>query len=287
MTGLATYGGHVPVLLDQVIASLTPRDGDTMVDATFGGGGYSAGLLDAADCCVLGLDRDPDAVRRGQAQASRWGDRLSVVEGRFSTLEQTVNEQVGGQVDGVVFDLGVSSYQLDEAHRGFSFRHDGPLDMRMGADGKSAADAVNHLDEAELAGLIGRLGEERRARAVARAIVAARKEAPIARTLELAEIVRGVVRRSPDGIDPATRTFQALRLWVNDELGELEQLGASPFYVSAIDTEVAAVDDDVVPDAQINVEVVILGDHPELGADGRAIDFGVKAEDLERSLRNR
>ncbi|MBT7648675.1 MAG: 16S rRNA (cytosine(1402)-N(4))-methyltransferase RsmH, partial [Rhodospirillaceae bacterium] len=181
------------------------------------------GLLDAADCCVLGLDRDPDAVRRGQAQASRWGDRLSVVEGRFSTLEQTVNEQVGGQVDGVVFDLGVSSYQLDEAHRGFSFRHDGPLDMRMGADGKSAADAVNHLDEAELAGLIGRLGEERRARAVARAIVAARKEAPIARTLELAEIVRGVVRRSPDGIDPATRTFQALRLWVNDELGELEQ----------------------------------------------------------------
>ncbi|MBC6441335.1 MAG: 16S rRNA (cytosine(1402)-N(4))-methyltransferase RsmH [Rhodospirillales bacterium] len=218
-----TAPGHVSVLLDQVIAALGPRAGETLVDATFGGGGYSAGLLDAADCCVLALDRDPEAVVRGRDIAARYPGRLTVVEGRFSGLGDAVSRYVAGTVDGVVFDLGVSSFQLDELERGFSFRHDGPLDMRMGGDGRSAADAVNHLTEVELADLIGRLGEERRARAVARAIVAARRAAPVARTSELAEIVRGVVRRSPDGIDPATRTFQALRLWVNDELGELEQ----------------------------------------------------------------
>ncbi|MBN36582.1 MAG: 16S rRNA (cytosine(1402)-N(4))-methyltransferase [Rhodospirillaceae bacterium] len=222
MSALQTDNGHVPVLLDRVIATLAPRDGETMVDATFGGGGYSAGLLDAADCCVLAIDRDPDAIERGRALSVRHGGRLSVLEGRFSSLDRVLDRHVDDGVDGVVFDLGVSSFQLDQAERGFSFRHDGPLDMRMGRQGKSAADAVNSLDEAELARLIGHLGEERRARAVARAIVAARREAPIDRTAQLADIVRGAVRRSPDSIDPATRTFQALRLWVNDELGELE-----------------------------------------------------------------
>jgi 16S rRNA (cytosine1402-N4)-methyltransferase len=215
--------GHVPVLLDQVIAALAPQAGETIVDGTFGGGGYSAGLLDAADCCVLGIDRDPDAVTRGAEMARRYPGRLTVVEGRFSQLETLVTRHAGGGVDGVVFDLGVSSFQIDQPERGFSFRQDGPLDMRMGAHDASAADAVNTLSEAELTDIIGRLGEERRARSVARAIVAARRQAPIARTGELAEIVRGVVKKSADGIDPATRTFQALRLWVNDELGELEK----------------------------------------------------------------
>ena len=215
--------GHIPVLLDQVIAALAPQAGETHVDATFGGGGYSAGLLDATDCCVLALDRDPDAVARGQAVAARYPGRLTVVEGRFSGLDRAVAAAGLSAVSGVVFDLGVSSFQLDQGERGFSFRSDGPLDMRMGADGPDAGEAVNRLSEAELADIIGRLGEERRARAVARAIVAARKRQPITRTLELAEIVRATVRPSADGIDPATRTFQALRLWVNDELGELER----------------------------------------------------------------
>ena len=215
--------GHVPVLLDQVIAALAPGAGQTLVDATFGGGGYSAGLLDAADCCVLTLDRDPAAVQRGQAMAARYPGRLTVLEGRFSSLDRAVIDAGAAPVDGVVFDLGVSSFQIDQGERGFSFRSDGPLDMRMGDDGPDAGEAVNRLSEAELADIIGRLGEERRARAVARAIVAARKRQPITRTLELAEIVRATVRPSADGIDPATRTFQALRLWVNDELGELER----------------------------------------------------------------
>ena len=223
MTARLPESGHAPVLLDRALAALAPRAGQTLVDATFGGGGYSAGLLDAADCRVLALDRDPDAVARGRGLSARYGKRLSVVEGRFSGLGEIVDRHVAGPVDGVVFDLGVSSFQIDEPARGFSFRHDGPLDMRMGARGESAADAVNRLDEDALAELIGRLGEERRARAVARAIVAARRRSPVARTFELAEIVRGVVRRSPGGVDPATRTFQALRLWVNDELGELER----------------------------------------------------------------
>ncbi|MDA0951723.1 MAG: 16S rRNA (cytosine(1402)-N(4))-methyltransferase RsmH [Proteobacteria bacterium] len=215
--------GHVPVLLDQVIAAMAPGAGQTHVDATFGGGGYSAGLLDAADCCVLALDRDPAAVQRGQAMAARYPGRLTVLEGRFSSLDRVVIDAGAAPVDGVVFDLGVSSFQIDQGERGFSFRADGPLDMRMGDDGPDAGEAVNRLSEAELAEIIGSLGEERRARAVARAIVAARRHQPITRTLELAEIVRATVRPSADGIDPATRTFQALRLWVNDELGELER----------------------------------------------------------------
>jgi 16S rRNA (cytosine1402-N4)-methyltransferase len=223
LTTSNTAQGHVPVLIDRVIAALAPQAGEIMVDGTFGGGGYSAGLLDAADCCILGIDRDPDAIARGADLTDRYAGRLTVVEGRFSQLDALVADHAGGGVDGVVFDLGVSSFQIDQPQRGFSFRHDGPLDMRMGSHDASAADVVNTLSEAELTEIIGRLGEERRARSVARAIVAARREAPIVRTGELADIVRGVVRKSPDGIDPATRTFQALRLWVNDELGELEK----------------------------------------------------------------
>lgn len=215
--------GHRPVLLQGVLACLAPRDGAVLVDATFGGGGISAALLAAADCRVLAIDRDPEAIARGRPLARRWRGRLELCQGRFSRLEATVAGRLGAPVDGVIFDLGVSSFQLDEARRGFSFRRDGPLDMRMEGEGAGAAEAVNNLGEAQLAAIVARFGEERRARAVARAIVAARRLAPIATTLQLARIVRGAVGRRRDGIDPATRTFQALRIWVNDELGELER----------------------------------------------------------------
>ena len=215
--------GHIPVMLDPVLAVLAPGDGEIHVDGTFGGGGYARGLLDAADCMVIGIDRDPAAIARGRAMEQAYGGRLTLVEGRFSEMDELVGRQGVAAVDGVALDIGVSSYQLDDGARGFSFRVDGPLDMRMGDAGPSAADLVNDLGERELADLIFRLGEERRSRAVARAIVAARQNSPITRTGELADIVRSVVRKSADGVDPATRTFQALRLYVNDELGELER----------------------------------------------------------------
>lgn len=209
---------HVPVLLDEVVAALAPHDGATYVDGTFGAGGYSKALLEAAQCRVVGIDRDPEAVARGAALAARYEGRLRVVEGRFGDMARFLG---GAKVDGVALDLGVSSPQLDDPERGFSFRTDGPLDMRMGRDGKSAADLVNTESEEKLAEIIREYGEERFARRIARAIVARR---PIFRTGELAAIVRDAIpRRDPSGIDPATRTFQALRIWVNDELGELDR----------------------------------------------------------------
>ena len=210
------------MLLDEVLAALAPRDGAVYVDGTFGAGGYSAALLAAAECHVLGIDRDPDAVRRGADLAAAYPGRLTVVEGRFGDIERLVGEAAAGPIAGVALDLGVSSMQLDTPERGFSFRVDGPLDMRMGRDGESAADLVARLPEDELAELIRSLGEERYARRVARAIVAARREAPIRRTGELAEIVRAAVPTREPGLDQATRTFQALRIAVNDELGELD-----------------------------------------------------------------
>jgi 16S rRNA (cytosine1402-N4)-methyltransferase len=215
--------GHVPVLLEAVLAVLQPKDGATYIDGTFGLGGYSAALLEAARCRVLGIDRDPEAVRRGAALAARYPGRLTVVEGRFGDLERLAGASAAGPVAGIALDLGVSSMQIDTAERGFSFRRDGPLDMRMGRDGESAADLVARLGEDELAEIIRELGEERFARRVARAIVAARARAPIRRTGELAEIVRGAVPTREPGLDAATRTFQALRIAVNDELGELDR----------------------------------------------------------------
>ncbi len=214
---------HVPVLLDAAVAALAPSAGEIVVDATFGAGGYAMALLGAAHCRVIAMDRDPVAVRRGERLALDHGGRLAVFERRFSELDRLVREEVGGPVDGAVFDLGVSSVQLDDPQRGFSFRLDGPLDMRMGTGGPSAADAVNTLDEEGLHRIFSEFGEEHRSRAVARAIVKARKVAPITRTVELADIVRSVVRRSQGGVDPATRTFQGLRIWVNQELREIEQ----------------------------------------------------------------
>ena len=216
-------GAHLPVLRDEVVAALAPRNGAVYIDGTFGGGGYSEALLAAAECAVIGIDRDPEAIRRGAALEARHGGRLTLIEGRFGEMAEHIQGLGIAAVDGVALDLGVSSPQLDQPERGFSFREDGPLDMRMAASGETAADLVNSLPEKQLADLIWRYGEERHARRVARAIGETRNTARITRTKELADLVRRIVPRSPDGIDPATRTFQALRIAVNDELGELER----------------------------------------------------------------
>ena len=214
---------HHPVLRDEVVAALAPKDGAIYVDGTFGGGGYSAALLEAAQCAVIGIDRDPEAIRRGADLKARHGGRLTLIEGRFGEMESHIKGLGFAAIDGVALDLGVSSPQLDQPERGFSFREDGPLDMRMGTSGDTAADLVNGLPEKDLADLIWRYGEERHARRVARAIGAARGAQHLTRTKELADLVRRIVPRSADGIDPATRTVQALRIAVNDELGELER----------------------------------------------------------------
>jgi 16S rRNA (cytosine1402-N4)-methyltransferase len=209
--------GHIPVMLNEVLEMLSPRDGASYVDGTFGGGGYTTAILEAADCKVLGIDRDPAAIARGQALVERFGGRLTLVQGEFSAMDQFTSGS-----DGVVLDLGVSSFQFDQPERGFSFREDGPLDMRMSLSGETAADFVNGADHSTLASVIARYGEEKNARRIATAIIAAR---PIAGTAQLAAIVSDA--QGPAAlrfaIHPATRTFQALRIHVNDELGELER----------------------------------------------------------------
>ncbi len=216
-------GGHEPVLVDAVVAELAPSDAGVYIDGTFGAGGYSRALLDAAQCRVVAIDRDPEAVRRGRELADHYGGRLAVLEGNFSEMERLAANAGASPVAGIALDLGVSSLQLDTPERGFSFRFDGPLDMRMSGAGRSAADLVAALTEVDLARLIRELGEERHARRIARAIVAARRQKPLQRTSELADAVRAAVPRAEPGLDPATRTFQALRIEVNDELGELDR----------------------------------------------------------------
>src|SRR5215467_10856620 len=212
---------HIPVLVRPVVEHLSIRAGGVYVDGTFGAGGYARAVLAAADCRVLAVDRDQSAVARAADLVDQFGGRLTVAEGRFSALDEIAASFGIEAVDGVALDLGVSSMQLDTAERGFSFRLDGPLDMRMEARGPTAADVIAAASERTLADIIFMLGEERHARAVARAIVRARDEGPIRTTAALADIVARVVRARPGDIHPATRTFQALRLFVNDELGEL------------------------------------------------------------------
>ncbi len=214
---------HTPVLLTEMLAALAPRDGGIYLDATFGGGGYTRAILDRAACTVWAIDRDPDAVARGAKLAARYPGRLHIVQGGFGDMVALLGSAGVTRLDGIVLDVGVSSFQLDDPSRGFSFRHDGPLDMRMDRAGVSASDLVAELSEAELADTLYTFGEERLSRRIARAIVAARAQAPIETTAQLAEIVRGAVPPSRDGIHPATRSFQALRIRVNDELGEIER----------------------------------------------------------------
>ena len=216
---------HQPVMLDEVIATVTPRAGSHYIDATFGNGGYSRALLDAADCHVLAIDQDPDAIARGEPLIHDYEPRFTLKQGRFSQM-QSLAEGFGDAdgLDGIIFDLGVCSTQLDQAERGFSFQKDGPLDMRMSQDGSDAADLVNHASEEEIADILYSYGDERASRRIARAIVKARAKNPITRTLELADIIHSVMPRpKPGQSDSATRSFQALRIYVNQEMAEIEQ----------------------------------------------------------------
>ena len=210
---------HIPVLLNEVLEALAPQAGKTYVDATFGNGGYSEALLKAADCRLIAVDRDPNVRPRAEELKSVYGSRFDFRPGRFGDIERLIQEPV----DGIVFDIGVSSMQIDQAERGFSYNKDAALDMRMSCTGISAADIVNTYGEKELADLIYRFGEERKSRRIAAKIVEARQTAPVATTRQLAEIVYQVIFKKPGQPDPATRTFQALRIAVNDELGELER----------------------------------------------------------------
>ncbi|MCR4266057.1 16S rRNA (cytosine(1402)-N(4))-methyltransferase RsmH [Nitratireductor sp. ZSWI3] len=215
-----TGGGpvrHIPVLLDEVLEALRPLDGRRFVDGTFGAGGYTTALLKAG-ASVVAIDRDPTAIEAGQALAAQWGERLRLVEDRFSNLDMVAGEPV----DGVVLDIGVSSMQIDQAVRGFSFQKAGPLDMRMEAKGPTAADVVNTMKAGDLTRIFGILGEERQAGRIARGLEKMRADRPFETTLDLANAVEKIVGRRPqEKIHPATRVFQALRIFVNDELGEL------------------------------------------------------------------
>jgi 16S rRNA (cytosine1402-N4)-methyltransferase len=213
---------HIPVMLPEILEALAPRDGATYLDATFGGGGYAGAILEAADCTLWAIDRDPDAIARGAELASRFPGRLHLLHSSFADMLAVLAQHGVTRLDGVVMDLGLSSFQIDDPARGFSFRADGPLDMRMDRAGETAADLVATLPEAELADTLYQLGEERLSRRIARAIVLARAEAPITTTGQLAAIIRRVVPKDASGIDPATRSFQALRIRVNDELGQVE-----------------------------------------------------------------
>jgi 16S rRNA (cytosine1402-N4)-methyltransferase len=215
---------HVPVLLREVLIYLAPQANKTYIDATFGAGGYSRAILEAApQCSVIAIDRDPEAEQRADAFRATYPQRFQFVKGRFGSLSHLCEALAISSVAGVVFDVGVSSPQIDQAERGFSFMRDGPLDMRMDKEGISAADVVNHYPEHALAKILYQFGEERASRRIAHKICERRKTQPLRTTKELADLVRSVVKPSADGLDPVTRTFQALRIYINDELGELER----------------------------------------------------------------
>lgn len=218
----AAVSRHISVLGREAVEFLAPRAGGIYVDATFGAGGYSRRILAVAGARVIGIDRDRTAIAEAFDLVEQAEGRLTLVQDRFSQLDEVCASQNAPQVDGIVMDIGVSSMQLDRAERGFSFRQDGPLDMRMGQEGASAADVVAVASEKDLANIIYIFGEERHSRAVARAIVRARQEKPILTTKVLADIVASVVHTRPNDIHPATRTFQALRIFVNEELDELQ-----------------------------------------------------------------
>jgi 16S rRNA (cytosine1402-N4)-methyltransferase len=216
---------HEPVLLEEVVEILRPsRESGTLVDATVGLGGHAEALLSSYPSIrLLAIDRDPRALALSRERLGKYGDRVAFAEGRHETLIDILGKSQTNAVSGLLADLGVSSMQLDDAERGFSFRFDAPLDMRMGPDSRSAAELVNGLDEAELAGILRDYGEEPMAKRIARAIVAQRAEAPIETTAQLAAVVRSVKRSRPHDIDPSTLTFQALRIAANEELVGLER----------------------------------------------------------------
>jgi 16S rRNA (cytosine1402-N4)-methyltransferase len=224
--------GHIPVMREEMLATLNPRDGAVYLDGTFGGGGYTRAILERAECEVWAIDRDETAIERGAGLVAEYPGRLHLLHGRFGEMLTLLTAAGVHALDGIVLDIGVSSFQIDDPRRGFSFMGDGPLDMRMGRHGpdreagggnRTAAVLVNTLPERDLADLLFQLGEERASRRVARAIVAARAEAEIETTGRLASIIRSVLPPDKSGHHPATRSFQALRMSVNDELGEIER----------------------------------------------------------------
>lgn len=219
---------HQPVMLDEVISTLAPKVDGYYIDATFGNGGYSRAILEAAPCHLMAIDQDPDAIERGQSLVTEFAPRFTLAHGRFSQMKDLVHDAQDNQMqkglDGIVFDLGVCSTQLDQAERGFSFQKDGPLDMRMSQEGRDASEVVNHASEKDIADILYNYGDERASRRIARAIVKARTEAPITRTLQLADIIRSVMPRpKPGQSDSATRSFQALRIYINQEVAEIEE----------------------------------------------------------------
>ncbi len=220
-----TFAAHAPVMEEEAVAALAPINKGVYVDGTFGGGGYTRAILGSANCKVYGFDRDPTAIERALAWAPAYGPRLTLVQRPFAEIEEGMKEAGEAAIHGIVLDLGVSSMQLDEAQRGFSFRHDGPLSMRMDQGKPDAGDVVNVGEASDLSAIFKAYGEEKNAKRIARAIVEARDEAPILTTGRLADIIAGAAPARPqDKIHPATRVFQALRIFVNDELGQLARV---------------------------------------------------------------
>ncbi len=217
------YTEHIPVMLDEVVSYMSPKDGELYIDGTFGAGGYSRALLEAANCKIIAIDRDPNVKKIAEDLQKEFPGRIEFCLGKFSDVKQILSKIGISKVDGFVLDVGVSSMQIDQAERGFSFMKDGPLDMRMGEGNVDAGYLVNNTEEKQLANIIYKYSGEKRSRQIASAIVRARQESPITTTKELADIIKTVVRVAKDKIDPCTRTFQAIRIWVNDELTELEE----------------------------------------------------------------
>jgi 16S rRNA (cytosine1402-N4)-methyltransferase len=212
---------HIPVLRDEAVAMLQPRDDGVYLDGTFGGGGYARAILDAASCRLWAIDRDPAAIARGAALAASYPGRLHILQGRISEILNLMSEAGVNSLDGAVFDLGVSSYQIDDPARGFSFRQDGPLDMRMGSSAMTAAMLIETVSESDLADILYEFGEEKASRRIAAAIIDRRGQQKFETTADLAGVIRSVVRPDKSGIDPATRSFQALRIAVNEELADI------------------------------------------------------------------
>jgi 16S rRNA (cytosine1402-N4)-methyltransferase len=217
-----TNYSHTPVLRDEAVDMLATRDGAVYLDGTFGGGGYARAILDSAACTLIAIDRDPAAVARAQEFCVEYADRFVICEGRISNLKEMLEARDVAGLDGAVFDLGVSSYQIDDPARGFSFRNNGPLNMQMGSSGRDAAQIVNLCPESELADILYEYGDEKASRRIAKVIVERRKVQKFETTSDLAGVIRSVVRPDKSGIDPATRSFQALRIAVNEELSDIE-----------------------------------------------------------------
>ncbi len=221
---MMNYEHHIPVMLKETLDLLEPKDGETYVDCTFGAGGHTRAILKCANCRVISIDRDPQVKLLAEELKKEFGDRFIFVQDQFSNLDSILETLGIEKVNGIIMDLGFSSMQVDTPRRGFSFQADGPLDMRMSGDGITAEDFVNESSFDELSNVIFKFGDERKSREIARAIIREREKQRITHTLQLAQIIEKAGGYSSDGIHPATRTFQAIRIFINDEFGELKSV---------------------------------------------------------------